>query len=196
MYLEDLITSDVRIKLIKELFAQTNKHLYVRELTRLVGTEINAVRRELTRFVESGMIKKEQRGNRLYYIVQKDHPFYYEILGMVAKESGIGMLILNSKEKLGSLNLALLAVEFTEGRKAGNQEVDLLIVGEVNHDQLDLLIKRSSIISGRELNYTVMSEADFLYNKKRRDSFLMKFLLSPYVHILGDRDKYLSEKED
>ena len=96
MYLQDIITSEVRVRLLIELFSDVNNNLYVRELTRRVGTEVNAIRRELKRLSKAGIVKKEQRGNRLYYIVRKDYVYYYELLSMISKESGIGKMILEN----------------------------------------------------------------------------------------------------
>lgn len=186
MYLSDIITSEVRIKLLIELFSETRKHLYVRELTRRVGTEINAVRRELKRLNKAGIIKKEKRGNRLYYLLRKDHPFYFELTGMVAKEVGIGKSLISDISELGKVRLALLSIEYAEGREAAKNELDLLVVGEINLPKLSEIVKEVSALSKREINYTVLSEEEFEYLKNRRDAFLLSFLMSPNIFLAGD----------
>lgn len=194
MYLSEIITSEVRIKLLIELFSETRKHLYVRELTRRVGTEINAVRRELKRLHKAGIIKKEKRGNRLYYILRKDHPFYYELTAMVAKEVGIGKSIIDNMESLGKVKLALISSEYTEGRQAKENELDLLVVGEINLDKLSEIVKEVSALSKREINYTVLEEKEFDYLKSRRDVFLLSFLIAPNIFLGGDIGRYMSFK--
>lgn len=192
MYLEHIITSEVRVKILIELYSETDKHLYVRELTRRVGTEINAVRRELKRLSKAGIIKKEKRGNRLYYLVKKDYPFYFELMAMVAKERGVGKRILELNNELGRVKLALLSMEFAEGRHAGQNELDLLIVGEVNLELLGAVVKQASEEVKREINYTVLGEEEFEYLKSRRDSFLLSFLIAPNILLMGDpAGKYL-----
>lgn len=192
MYLEDIITSEVRIRIIIELFSETQKSLYVRELTRRVGTEINAVRRELKRLSKAGVIKKEKRGNRLYYLLKKDYPFYYELMSMVSKEVGVGRAILENQLKLGKIKLALLSSEFMEGREAEKNELDLLIVGSVNLDLLSDLISQASVKIGRDINYTVIGEEEFEYLKSRRDVFLLTFLIQPTILLVGEPSKYLT----
>ena len=184
MFLESIITSEVRIRILIELFSETKKHLYVRELTRRVDTEINAVRRELKRFVKAGLVKKEKRGNRLYYLVRKDHPLYYEIVSMVAKERGIGRKILDNQNKIGKLKLAVLSTAFAEGRQSTQNELDLLIIGEVNLDALAEVVREASIEMGREINYTVLGEEEFNYLKSRRDIFLLSFIASPHILLV------------
>ena len=160
MFLESIITSEVRIRILIELYSETKQHLYVRELTRRVDTEINAVRRELKRFVKAGLVKKEKRGNRLYYLVRKDHPFYYELVSMVAKEKGIGRKILDNQNRVGKLKLAVLSTAFAEGRQSSQNELDLLIIGEVNLDALAQVVREASIEMGREIN-TLGAKAQF-----------------------------------
>ena len=55
--LQDFVVSRVRAKLLKVLLADPAEMYYVRQLTRLTGEEINAVRRELLRMVDRGMVK-------------------------------------------------------------------------------------------------------------------------------------------
>lgn len=191
MYLQDIITSEVRVRLLIELFSDVDNNLYVRELTRRVGTEVNAIRRELKRLSKAGIVKKEQRGNRLYYIVRKDYVYYYELLSMISKESGIGKMILDNFEKLGKLRLVILSCAFLEGRKSKQDELDLLLVGEANLDVVESLMKEAGVRFGKEINYTVLSENDYNVFKTRREPFLLSFLVAPNILLVGSPEKYL-----
>ncbi len=192
MFLEDIITSEARVKILIELFSETNKHLYVRELTRRVGTEINAVRRELKRLTQAGLIKKEKRGNRLYYLIKKDYPFYYELVSMVAKEAGIGKAVLENQSRLGKIKLALLSAPFAEGRKSQQNELDLLLVGNINREVLEEIIKDIKSRTDKDVNYTILGDEEFEYLKNRRDVFLLSFLIAPNILLVGETDKYLT----
>lgn len=191
MYLNDIITSEVRIKILTELFSETDKNLYVRELTRRVGTEINAVRRELKRLTLAGIIRKEKRGNRLYYLLRTDYPLYPDLMSMVAKETGIGGRILKNMNALGKVKLAILATAYLEGRVSEKNQLDLLLVGEVNLQLLDQLVKETVGETKRDINYTVLKEEEFEYLKSRRDIFILSFLIAPNIIIAGEASKYL-----
>jgi len=192
MRMQDIITSEARIRILIELFAETSKDLYVRELTRRVGTEINAVRRELKRLTDAGLIKKEKRGNRLYYLLRREYPFYYEILSMVSKEVGIGKNIVSNISKLGKIKLALLSSAYAEGREAEKQQLDLLIVGEADLKILEEIVQQTRIKANRDVNYTVLTEIEFSNLKSRREPFLLSFLIAPNILLIGDPIKYLS----
>jgi DNA-binding transcriptional ArsR family regulator len=192
MKLLDLITSEARVRILHELFSETNKHLYVRELTRRVGTEINAVRRELKRLAQAGLIRKERRGNRLYYLLRKDYIFYNDLASIVAKETGIGKEIIDNQASLGKIKLALLSKDYIEGREPQENQLDLIVVGSVNLEVMDSLIKKAKIKTERDVNYTVMGEEEFIYLRDRKDHFLLSFLVSPNILLLGDENKYLT----
>ncbi|MCX6724543.1 MAG: transcriptional regulator, partial [Candidatus Shapirobacteria bacterium] len=64
--LQDLMVSKVRVKLLQTFLSQPKEMFYIRQLVRLLSEEINAIRRELQRMERLGMVKKENRGNRIY----------------------------------------------------------------------------------------------------------------------------------
>ena len=75
--LEEIIVSKVRVKMLELFFNNPKEIFYVRQITRLIKDEINAVRRELERLLGAGMLKSEQRGNRLYYGLNDQYLYYY-----------------------------------------------------------------------------------------------------------------------
>jgi DNA-binding transcriptional ArsR family regulator len=83
--LQDFMISRVRVQIMELFFNQPSEMYFVREITRQTHEEINAVRRELDRMLEAGILKSEERGNRLYYYVNKNYTFFPELLRMVKK---------------------------------------------------------------------------------------------------------------
>ena len=65
--LEYLFGSKTRVKMLKTFFAHQNKSFYVRELSRLLNSQINAVRRELELLVKAGIIKETKDHNNQDY---------------------------------------------------------------------------------------------------------------------------------
>ena len=82
--LSDIITSKVRIKILKLFLSDVSEMYHVRGIVRQIKEEINAVRRELARLENAGILKNEKRGNRLYYWVRNDYPYYGDFLSIVA----------------------------------------------------------------------------------------------------------------
>src|SRR5258708_40126188 len=99
--LNDIITSKVRIKILELFFANPTEMYHVRGIVREIVEEINAVRRELTKLEQAGVIKKEPRGNRVYYWVRDDYVMYQDLISMVAKTKGLGQILIANKAKIG-----------------------------------------------------------------------------------------------
>jgi len=189
--LEDFMISKVRVKLLKIFLEDPAKIFYVRELVRLTAEEINAVRRELLHMEDNGMVKKEQRGNRLYYTFRKDYLYYLELLNLVAKTTGLGAEIVKQKTRIGKIRYAFLSGRFIRHRPHMENDVDVLIVGDVVLPQIAAIISDYEKKMDREINYSVMTKEEFDFRKTRNDAFIQKVLGSPKLMLLGDEEELI-----
>lgn len=187
--LSDIVTSKVRVKIIELFWSNITEIYHVREIVRRVNEEINAVRRELKKLENDGLLKKEQRGNRIYYWARTEYPFFGEILGIVSKTTGLGKDIIANRNKLGKVLYVMFSGRFARRKpRKRDDEVDILVVGEVTLSELAQLIRKEESKRNQEINYTVMSRDEFDFRKKRRDPFLQGILLGSRVMIIGDEE--------
>lgn len=190
--LSDFITSRVRIKLLQTFLSQPQEMFYVRELTRLIEEEINAVRRELARMQNAGMVQSEKRGNRLYYQFRSNYPFFSELLSLVTKTTPVGRSIINNRSKLGFVKYAFISERLVRGLPRQEDEIDLIIIGKVIMPQLDQIVKKLEKRLDTEINYSSMTEEEFKYRKNRKDPFITNVLLHPHIMLIGSENKLLS----
>ncbi len=187
--LTDIITSKVRIKILELFLSDTREMYHVRGIAREVKEEINAVRRELGRLEKAGIFKKEPRGNRLYYWVRTDYPFYGDFISIVAKTTGLGAAIIGNRKKIGKISSLMFSGKFVRRKPRKKDEgVDILVVGEANLPELANIIRVEESKRNKEINYTVMSREEFTFRKKRRDPFLLSILSGSRVMIIGDEE--------
>ncbi len=191
--LKDFMVSKVRVKLLKVFLYKPGEMYHVRGLVRAINEEINAVRRELARMERRGMVKKEPRGNRLYYWFRKDYPLYQDLLNLVAKTVGLGRKIIKNKNKLGKIKFAMLSGRFTRQLPPVEGGVDLLIVGEVVLPELAKIVREEEAKLEREINYTVMTKDEFEFRKRRRDPFVLSILGGSRVMIIGDEEELVGK---
>jgi len=184
--LGDLIISKCRVKILQTFFAQPDEIFYIRQLTRLTGEEINAVRRELNYLEKIRLVKKENRGNRIYYWLEKNHPLYGDLLSLNSKTVGLGGAIVKNKNKIGKVYLAMLSGRFARGLPTKQGAVDLLVVGDINLQALASIIREEEQKIGREINYTVMTKEELAFRKKRHDPFLLGILTDARITLVGD----------
>lgn len=191
--ISDIITSKVRIKILELFFSNLSEMYHVRGVVRQTKEEINAVRRELDRLDKAGIFKKEKRGNRLYYWVREDYEFFGDILAMVAKTRGLGSEIISNKAKIGRISFIMFSGKFVRRKpRKKDDEVDILVVGDIVVPELANLIRVEESKRGKEINYTVMSREEFDFRKKRRDPFLLGILSGSRVMVVGDEESLVS----
>ncbi|MBI5358941.1 hypothetical protein HZB69_04950 [Candidatus Amesbacteria bacterium] len=187
--LTDLLISKTRVKLLEIFLSDVTQMYHVRDLVRRAGEEINAVRRELAHLEKCGAVKKEPRGNRLYYWFRKDYPLYQDLLSITAKTTGLGSAILKNKSKLGHLNLVMFSGNFVRHQpRLKTDDVDVLVVGSVDLGELSNIIHAEEEIRSTPINYTPMTLDELKFRRTRRDPFLMSILIGSRVMIVGDEE--------
>lgn len=191
--LGDIITSKVRIKILELFFSNLGEMYHVRGIVREIKEEINAVRRELERLEGAGVLKKEPRGNRIYYWIRTDYPLFGDLLSIVSKSTGLGRAIIDNKSKIGKVIYVMFSGRFVRGKPRKREEdVDILVVGDIVLPELATLIRMEESKRGKEINYTVMSKEEFEFRKKRRDPFLLGILSGSRTMIIGDEEELVS----
>lgn len=188
--LGDIITSKVRIKILELFYSNLGEMYHVRGIVREIKEEINAVRRELGKLESVGILKKEPRGNRVYYFLRDDYPLFGDLLTIVSKTTGLGKNIIDNKNKIGKVGFIMFSGRFARGKpRKRDEDVDILVVGDVVLPELATLIRMEESKKSREINYTVMSKEEFEFRKKRRDPFLLTILSGSRTMIIGDEEE-------
>lgn len=154
--LDSLITSKTRIKLLLKFFSNPGTKGYLRSLAEEFDESTNAVRVELNRLSESGLLKMSPEKNTVVYQANRSHPLFPEISGIVSKYLGIDRLLEEIIHKLGDVQKAWLVGDYARGRDSG--VIDLVLVGEIDSSYLSLLTHKAEGIVKRKIRTLVISE--------------------------------------
>lgn len=190
--LKDIFISEVRVNILKVMLVNPDKSFHIRALVRSVGTEINAVRRELDRLTRVGLLRRRPSGNRVYYSVDTSSNIYPELLSLISKEIGLGAAVIKNKKALGDTKYAVLARAYSRGRVSTVLDVDLFIVGTVKIEVLEGIIEQEQRKRGSEINYSVMGEEEFEFRKRKSDQFVMRILTKGRTMLIGDEEEFSS----
>lgn len=185
----DLLISKVRVKVLELFLSNPGQIYHVRDIVRRVAEEINAVRRELARLEKTGLLASEWRANRRYYSTKKDYIFYFELLSMINKSTGLGGNIIENRGKLGKISYAMISGSFIRGKPYAPNDVDLFIVGTVVLPELGAIVHEEEARRNREINFTPMTEEEFAFRKNRRDPFVLNILSKSRVMLIGDEEE-------
>jgi hypothetical protein len=153
--LASLITSKTRLKLLLKFFTHPDARGHLRGLAEEFGESTNAVRIELNKFEEAGLLTSASEGQKVVYHVNKTNPFYSDLVSMVSKYLGFDQLIESVLEKVGDLEAAYVVGDYASGIDSGT--IELALVGDVHTDVIDDLVKRVESCINRNIKYSLIS---------------------------------------
>ena len=157
--LDTLVTSKTRLKLILKFFLNPGSRAYLRGLAEEFGESSNAVRLELNRFEEAGLLQSEAYGNKKLYRANLKHPLYNDIHSIIRKTISIDQIIDQVVAKLGEVEEAYVTGDFAVGKNG--KTVDILLIGtDIHKDFLLQLIDKAESIIKRKIRYLILSPAE------------------------------------
>lgn len=189
--LQHLIPSKVRRKILELFFHHPDESFYLRKIVREVDEEVNAVKRELDILSDAKVLQKEKRLNKVFFNLNKNWRFYDEFLRIFAKTNPLVALIDSNFSKIGKVKYIALSMKFIKKQPIKDDEIYLLFVGMIVLPEVQSIIAQMEKNYGREINYTVMTEDEFVFRKKNNDPFIWRFLRQPKLMLYGLEDDFL-----
>jgi hypothetical protein len=158
--LESLITSKTRIKLLLKFFLNSSTKAYLRGLEAEFGESTNAIRIELNRFEQAGLLTSFSEGNRKFFSANTSHPLFPDIQSLMRKHLGIDQLVEQVIEHLGEVEKVYLTGAFAHGQESADIEI-LLVGGDVDTAYLESLITKAGKLIKRNILYKLMPTLQF-----------------------------------
>jgi DNA-binding transcriptional ArsR family regulator len=153
--LNSLITSQTRIKLLKKFFLNRSTKAHLRGLGTEFGESSNAIRLELNRFEEAGLLNSEREGNKKIYQANPNHPLYGDIHNLILKETGIDRVIEKVIHRIGKVEYVYLTGDFAQGKDS--PVIELILVGaDIDREYLAKKVVQAEELVGRKVSSVVL----------------------------------------
>jgi hypothetical protein len=159
-----LITSKTRIKLLLKFFLNGSTSSYLRNLENEFGESSNAIRLELNKFEEVGLLQSELSGNKKLFRANSKHPLFKDIQNILMKYTGLDQIVDEVIQKLGDVYEVYLAGDL--GKGIDSSVVDLIIVGDINKGYLINLIDKTEKVIGKKIRYIIYGQDEFEQSKQ------------------------------
>ncbi|MDB5203105.1 MAG: hypothetical protein JWQ27_2514 [Ferruginibacter sp.] len=157
--IEALISSKTRIKLLLKFFLNSSTRAYLRGLEEEFGESSNAIRLELNKLENVGMITGEVEGNKKYFKANTGHPLFKDLNSIVKKFVGIDTIIEYVISKLGDVSRVYICGDIAKG--LDSSVIDLDVVGDVNVNYLAELAKKAEPLVKRKIRFAVYSPEEY-----------------------------------
>jgi hypothetical protein len=170
--LDTLVSSKTKIKLLLKFFLNSNNTAYLRNLETEFGESTNAIRIELNKFEESGLLNSYSESNKKIFKANTKHPLYPEINSIVRKYIGIDKIIDSIVSRIGEPDHVWLVGNLARG--LNSDTIELKISGKVDKDYLEELVQKVEQTITKKLKIELLSEVEALIiNNKLEPSLLL-----------------------
>ena len=148
--LDTLIQSKTRLKLLLRFFLNPESSAYLRGLAQEFDESTNAVRVELNRFEEAGLIQSHKVGNKKMYQVNTNFLMFNELQKIAFKHFGIDQIIEQVFEKLGDVEAVYLTGDLARG--LDTNVIDVTLIGQdIDNSYLARLVEKAEELVGRKI---------------------------------------------
>lgn len=154
-----------------KFFLNPDNAAYLRGLETEFGESSNAIRLELNRLEKANMLRSEVVGNRKLFKVNKSHPLFMEINGIVKKYFGLDVIVEDIACRLGNLRSVYLTGNIVNGKD--DPWLDLLFVGDIDGNYAFKLIGKAEKIINRKIRFTTYTEKEFRQLDIQHDKLLI-----------------------
>jgi hypothetical protein len=187
--LQHIIPSKTRRKILELFFHHPQENYYLRKIVREIDEEVNAVKRELDILDKAKVLTKERRLNKIFYHLNKNYVFYDEFARMFTKSTPLALQINKNLSKLGKIKYITVSTKFIKFVPIKPDEVYFLFIGTIVAPEVASIVAEAEKNFIQEINYTIMTEEEFIFRKKNNDPFIWRFLRCPKVMLVGTEEE-------
>lgn len=187
--LESLFRSKAQILILKLLLLHSSKEFHMNDIARRVGIASSTVAKEMPRLQNMGLVSKRVQSPLVLYKINKKSVIYDEMKRIFLKFEMLDDII--SKDLTDKdIKYALIYGSFAKGVESETSDIDLLVIGDIDEDSLIKSVSKAERTSGREINFVLWKENDFLDRVKRNIPLIKEITKTPVIMIIGDKDEF------
>lgn len=183
-----LFSSRVRVNLLTAIFSTPGVEWNAWELSQHLRETYSAVWRELNRLEKAGILISSEKGRVKVYQVDPSCPITPELTSIIMKTGGAGGILRKHLAAAGGIQEAFVFGSFATGRADARSDLDLMIIGDVDLQQLAPVISRAEAELNRPINYLIFSVQVWEEKLAGSDPFALNIMDSPRIQLVGGRD--------
>jgi len=174
-------------KILLYFINNPEKEHHLRELATLMEMDPGNLSREMGRLSEMGLFKVNTRGRLKLFTLNTSHPLYKEISGLLLKTQGAPVQIRQALQTLADIEQAFLYGTFAAGKTDEKSDIDLMIIGKVNHLNLAEVLRPIEKKLGREIHFRTLSKNEYLRRSKEKDPFILSVKKNKTISLIGGK---------
>lgn len=184
-----LFTSEVRMKALRRLVISGIQQMPERDLARVEGLPLGAMRRELSRLSRTGLVHTRLSRRRRLYWADREHPYYPDLKALFLKMIFLENKARKSEDIRKKVRVAFVFGSAARGEEDESSDLDVAVIGDAPSSELLDLLDPPPGLLGREFNPTVYGPAEFAAKYREKGSFVERIVKAPKLFIVGNEDE-------
>lgn len=176
-------------KILNLFFKDTDKEYYLREIAKKLGKQPSHFQKALNSLVKLGILKDERKGNLRFFKLNKEHLLYEEIKKIISKTLGIEAILKGVIDSFKKVEYAFIFGSIAKGNEYSESDIDLMLIGDINQDDLIDKVTKLEDELGREINYHIFDKEEVIKKLKEDNSFLKRIFSEPIINLKGNLDE-------
>ena len=164
--------SAIRRRILGLLYFNPESRYHLREIARLALTSAGTASRELRRLHNAGLLDRTLEGRQVYFQARRDSPIYEPVSQVVRRTIGVRDVLREQLAGLAGVKSAVIFGSYVSGMMRPESDIDLLVVGNPDRDELTDRLEAAQAQVGREINEVVMHPVELADRRRRGDSFV------------------------
>ncbi len=181
---ESLFGSRARARLIRFFVLNPDGEFSTADISEKTLLSRPAISLEVGRLERLHFVGSKTKRGKKYYSMNREFPFFHELLGLVAKLNvSAQSQVFRRLKQVGEVKLALVSGVFLNHAKA---KADLiLVVNHLNRSKLKQALAHLEAEIGKEVRFVLMTSEEFQYRLNMLDRFFIEFLEGPYEEVVN-----------
>lgn len=176
--------SEIRRRILGAVLLAPEHRLHLREIARRVGTSAGTARRELQRLEEAGVLERTKEGRQVYYSVPGGSVLYRSMAEIVRETTGAREILRRLLADLTGVKSAVIFGSYAGSMTGPKSDVDVLIVGDPDRDDLTDRLEQASREIGRPVNEVVYTTAELDDRRRRGGEFVRSIDQGSVIQVL------------
>lgn len=180
-----IFRTNLQAELLAALFLGDDEATPASELVERTSAPAASVYRELTRLVDAGLIERERERRGAGFRPAKDSPLYEPLRELLERTMAVEPQLTRALATIDEIEAAAIFGSWAARKPSGGSDIDLLVVGNVDRDELLARVKKIERIAGREIDVTAYRADEFARRRDEGSGFLRTVLRGPLIELVG-----------
>jgi predicted nucleotidyltransferase len=178
--------SEAQLRILALILLNGDRPWTADQIVEAVGAPATTVHRELRRALDAGLVVRDESVRPHSYREATGSPAYEPLKALLASTVGLELELSELLDETPGVRAAVIHGSWVDGRVRPDSDVDVLVVGEVDLDELRRRARPIGRRAGRRIDLTAFRPDEFRRELDAGNGFLRKIVDSSVEQLVGD----------